>query len=1844
MFFKFVLQIKAPKLLDTTTPHSDDDDDKNSLSNLNTLNAKEIDKGFLASGMNHLNIIGKEMLMLPHLTRKPNAKPIILPPSTIKEDITTSLPVEKLTVPANTAPMPNAVTFDTTIRDFTISSNINSITNNFLGNVPNTLQNSFFQQLSPNDYDDNSYEFESKEKRNQTEEDSNQKMPSVDTTSEETTSRETLGTDKDESGSKEQASSGVISSETQIDEQSSPENANDKSSSEEQTADDSMGEDTIIDHTLATDSKSSENRSKGKQSEESKEKDSSSEEDGNEMQISKDTDDNINMFDNKDILAQDNGGSNEVEIIKQAELDYDDSFEFEHILTDDKFKTIVATSLTLPEKIKSKESTETSDSNAISVENNKISSHDSYDSDEQNSAPRSVEIEGKSAHADTSNSFEFNSAEASNSGDHSSEIVIELLKNRNSKQEGIVTKNDSENVSDKVRLSLGNNHGNYSYEDIRSKSASDDSDLREQTEDKSQLDSATIENKSNESDKSSEEHDDSSIENDKNASLIIQESESSESGEDYQENNLQGHGNSESKENSNENDTNEVVPNSKSETSSETEESKESGEVSTLTETSNSDKDSLVKVNSNENSIERSDILQDEHVNSDGDDKSSLTELESEESKEDSEQDRKENSGDNVGNSSNNPSSDGSYSDEQTEESSEYFEHQYTSKQSESGDSSLVNMGVKDTDDSFKEKNSNEESTKDIDDNSKADQTSIENLGKDVIRESDTSESSNNDDTSTESGEDSMINIFQNIKNKSSNDKSQPVDSNKNDSNDESKSKESVSSELASTAQQIQSFTLESKEKGDEGSSEENTVNSDGQDSKIISNELGSNQSEKDESSESENDSEKQSDDDSSTNLSEDSEEKSNENSKSVNDDNSNETSDESMDIYRSESNGVSNENSEISHESGIVKDQSGSDENQNDSSERRDQDSSEHSGDISNNVSSLKSKETDENRNIMAENTKQHRSSEQDGSNQHADKDDSSQHSEQNDLSQESGQEALSQLLTPDKSNQHSEQDDSSEESKQDDPSQRSKQDDSNQHSKQDDSSQHSKQDDSSQESDQEASSKLLTQVKSNQHSEENKSSQESEQDERSEKSTENMAANQQESSEHNEKEESSEEISDEGKVDKSSDDTSDESNKSKNPDHSVSKESLKMSSGDSTKSDESTEENRAYNDASASKTDADYVDYNYSIPLTSQYSDLYSSFYYYDDLLKSINNNKNLKETTDSINTKVEVGSQQNDSGEKSRESKKSNDTSIQSEVKRPSSKQGSDENVEETAGTPLKESGDYYDDNMYFDFLSGLLEKSRVNDDKNQQRSSIVSNDEHQASEERKGNINNDDSKEVAPVRTDGRGDSTEIQDSNGGSGAIYTHPWTTEQHSQRYEPVDAMSQFFNFAVTRNPMENGVIHGITNGFNSVMTTTRPVVPAADYDDDDNDSQRGRSFGFVGATDDQRGGISSLHNRYVQDNTYTHNRHFSLNNNNAHTGSFESDMFSGSQNLGHFDSFERTNIQQNIPSLNNDQSFSFSSLNKQPENDGSYNGHSQEFVGHIDGSVHNSGNFDNQWPMQGNNFQGNWNQNLHHTGSQQWNPQRTGNEQSRTESSPATENSLHTNSLSSTGFDLLSSSPSATRSGLSPSISSHTSNEPLPSSSSTPQNSGSEHWSMGDMQASPIEASRQDRNIFLDPQTNYFSNSVHRNAFGSPNDQLNFNINFINGNNQMAGNQQTINNQPVVHDQQFYGDNNQFSVQSGNGASFGMVQNIPTSSQQVHVTNEDSDERNDETSIGLHKPSLSSIVQPSNVYRNPYADDNSDDHHESHQYANHNQGRSTDENNDSSENSNENEDDTDR
>lgn len=334
----------------------------------------------------------------------------------------------------------------------------------------------------------------------------------------------------------------------------------------------------------------------------------------------------------------------------------------------------------------------------------------------------------------------------------------------------------------------------------------------------------------------------------------------------------------------------------------------------------------------------------------------------------------------------------------------------------------------------------------------------------------------------------------------------------------------------------------------------------------------------------------------------------------------------------------------------------------------------------------------------------------------------------------------------------------------------------------------------------------------------------------------------------------------------------------------------------------------------------------------------------------------------------------------------------------------------------------------------------------------------------------------------------------------------------------------------------------------------------------------------------------------------------------------------------------------------MNNDQSFSFSGFNQQTENGGSNNGHSQDFVRHIDGSVYNNGNFnDNQWPMQENNFQGDLNQNLHQIEPHQWNPHHTGNEQSLTESIPATENSLQTNSLSATGFDLLSSSPSATGSGLSPSISSHTSNEHLPSSSLTPQNSGSEHWSTGDMQASPIEASRQDRNIFLDPQTNYFSNSVHRSAFGAPNDQLDFDINFNNGNNPMIANQPTINNRPVSHDQQFYQDNNQFSVQSGNGASFGMVQNIPASSQQMHVTNEDSEERNDESFSGSHRSSLSSNVQPSNVYRNPYADDNfDDDHHESRQYANHNQERTNnhnnDENDDSSENNNENDDDTDR
>lgn len=69
-----------------------------------------------------------------------------------------------------------------------------------------------------------------------------------------------------------------------------------------------------------------------------------------------------------------------------------------------------------------------------------------------------------------------------------------------------------------------------------------------------------------------------------------------------------------------------------------------------------------------------------------------------------------------------------------------------------------------------------------------------------------------------------MINMMLNIENKSSNDKSQLVDSNENDNNVDSESNESVSSELIATAQQIQSSFLESKEKGNEGSSEESTV------------------------------------------------------------------------------------------------------------------------------------------------------------------------------------------------------------------------------------------------------------------------------------------------------------------------------------------------------------------------------------------------------------------------------------------------------------------------------------------------------------------------------------------------------------------------------------------------------------------------------------------------------------------------------------------------------------------------------------------------------------------------------------------------------------------------------------------------------------------------------------------------------------------------------------------------------------------------------------------------------------------------------------------------------------
>nr|XP_022290915.1 dentin sialophosphoprotein-like isoform X1 [Crassostrea virginica] len=704
------------------------------------------------------------------------------------------------------------------------------------------------------------------------------------------------------------------------------------------------------------------------------------------------------------------------------------------------------------------------------------------------------------------------------------------------------------------------------------------------------------------------------------------------------------------------------------------------------------------------------------------------------------------------------------------------------------------------------------------------------------------------------------------------------------------------------------------------------------------------------------------------------------------------------------------------------------------------------------------------------------------------------------------------------------------------------------------------------------------------------------------------------------------------------------------------------------------------------------DVDDYDIPFSIKSQDSDFYSSYLYHDELHKSNNFEMSLSEKTD-VNPKKERSQKQSGGSKDSKESKESdiNNRQVIGELRNDNS------------------TDYYYDDNMFTDFLRGILEKGKENMVHNPPTPHSVGTDNEDTEsgesleKSRQDGIKTNESQQVD------NNESIESQESKKGTDAI--NSWTS-QNGNHINEKPSTSEFFRFGLTRNPFENGVIHGITNGFNAFVTTPKPFVPAADYDDDhDERRQKGRSFGLVGVSDDQTGGISSWNNGQHHLNTFA-NPHIGLNNHNGHGQHFGNEMIGQHQNFGlmGFSDTSSLGMQPNISPYNGGNTFSFHDLNHQPETSHlNHGGQSQDFSVHRNNNHH----IESQWMPHESGIQGNWDQTLPQvTAPQQLSPELGTNEQNSkaaeggplamelptlenipqqlspelgtneqyshaAESGPAAmelptlENIPQNNLPSAVGDNLLSSSPSATRSDLASSFPSHLDNTPFSSSSLAHQDPVNDAWSTGNKQASLDEASRPDRNIFLDPQTNYFSNGVQRVAFGTPNEQLNFNINLINEQPQLN------NNQPVSNTQQNYGNNNHFNVHPEISAPFETIQTLPHyvdqaahyvdkvphhvdqathsvdqtphSVKQMNTHDEDSEERDDESSAGSNTSWMSSFVQPSEVYRNPFAvnDDVSED--QDHQQVNHNQHvetNHTDNKNDnnSNEDDNENEDDTDR
>ncbi|XP_078322141.1 uncharacterized protein LOC111102459 [Crassostrea virginica] len=1678
--------ISNPKTVQSrpTSPLSDGDDDdhQNTISSSKIQlisNAKERQRDFLASEINGLNMIGKRMMALLNLPKKLIASPIIVPPSAVNEDINTEIPTGKLTIPENTVPLPNEVTIGPNIRDFTIPSNINSITNNILHDVQgNPKENMIYNQ--GHDDEDESFEFDSPEITEKTEEGSEEQRNEAEKTSEENSvsSEEVVEKTDTDNHSKEISVLEVHSSDSSVEMGSSAGITRDESSSEET---DHLPE---ADVTSLESVKSSEKRIAEGQSTVSKDDGSSSQEDINGKQISKEADVSSQSSSSNDDSIQEIDDSNNAEFVKPAEKDYDYNFEYENTETNDKFKAIVATSLTLPYKTNSKESMENLRSNAISVDLDNGSS-DSYDS-EEHSATKSKEIEHKDG---IYTSIGVDSNEALGSPDHSFEIAFQTVYSKTSKdaESGSISSEKNNDVLDKVQMSLGIDRERVSSEELSSETQSDKSDVAQQS---SELKQSKL-SRFPESDTSSEKDSDKSS-TEKNSKKDIDDN------------------------------SNESLAESKSEEKSKIDKNTGSYEYSANDGSSSSSNEESVVESGDADSSKH---LQDERLNSDIGGTSSSEE---EEGRDDIEFSAESSAHD--GSISTNEISDSLEDTHSQNENSVEAENKKSSESSISKKSSEIDStneisdSIEDT--HSQNENSEESENKESSDNSISKKSSeidstneISDSIEDTHSQNENSEESENKDSKEAASEESLSNSQskQNIKDSLIDDSSSVVS--ESSENDDSKITNANYTDSLIIKYESQSHEASSSTDSSEELSAENN-----EDSGVV------------ESVSADNDSKTKGDDDvnSGNDLDEESKEDTAE-SDIIDQDVSKQIGDESADHSKSESTESSNES------------------NNSDQSDEDLEKLSEKHGHNSD------------------ENLKENGSSQQkDGSSQNIDE--------------------------------------------------------------------------------QTKSSSVLMGILSNTMDSDKLESSDFDQIKLDERSRESFDAHK---------------LNSNNLEDKSSEETSDELN------------------------DRSS---KSVDGIETPNNDLSVVDVDIPFSINSQDSDFYSSYLYHEELHKSNNFEMSLSEKTDA-NSKEERSQKQSGGSKDSKESKES------------------DINNRQVIGEPRNDNltDNYYDENMFTDFLRGILENGKENMVHNPPTPHSVGTDyEDTESGESLEKSRQDGIKTNGSTQVDNN-ESIESQESKNGADAI--NPWTSQSIGNQINEKPSTSEFFRFGLTRNPFENGVIHGITNGFNAFVTTPRPFVPAADYDDDhDKRRQQGRSLGLVGVSDDQTGGISSWNNGQHHLNTFP-NPHFGLNNHNGHGHHFGNEMIGQHQNFGlmGFSDTSSLGMQPNISPYNGGNTFSFHDLNHQPETSHLNHDQSQDF------SVHGNNNhhIESQWMPHESGIQGNWDQTLPQvTAPQQLSPELGTNEQNSkaaeggplamelptlenipqqlspefgtneqyshaAESGPAAmelptlENIPQNNLPSAVGDNLLSSSPSATGSDLASSFPSHLDNRPFSSSSLAHQDPVNDAWSTGNKQASLDEASRPDRNIFLDPQTNYFSNGVQRVAFGTPNEQLNFNINLINEQPQLN------NNQPVSNTQQNYGNNNHFNPQTEISAPFKTIQTLPHyvdqaahyvdkvphhvdqathsvdqtphSVKQVNTHDEDSEERDDESSAGSNTSSMSSFVQPSEVYRNPFAvnDDVSED--QDHQQVNHNQHVETthtdnENDNNSNEDDNENEDDTER